>query len=229
MRVLIIDDEPFARDELAFLLGAHSQVEVVGFAQDGVSAGEQIHALAPDVVFCDIEMPGLGGIELARMFRAHQSIWVFVTAYDHHALSAFDVQASDYLVKPVDPERLAACIQRLQARLEPQTTTEVRQRLTGKIGQRLLVVARQDIRYVYSDGVAVNIVAQQTSHSDLSLKALIEQAGLVQCHRQFGVNIDHINELRLLPNGNAEAVIGSEQVPVSRRYLPQLKHALGLD
>ncbi|WP_119396272.1 response regulator [Salinibius halmophilus] len=228
MRVLIIDDEPFARDELAFLLSEFARVEVVGFACDGIEAGELIHQKQPDVVFCDIEMPGLNGMELARMFANLPLRWVFVTAYDTHAITAFDLQATDYLVKPVEPERLARCVERLREHFNQHKFVQLCDRLVGKIGQRLLVVNRDSLRYAFSDGINVNLVANETSHSDLSLKALVTQAGLVQCHRQYAVNIDHVREVKYLENGNAELLVGDSTVPVSRRYLRAIKIALGI-
>lgn len=228
MRILIIDDEPFARDELVFLLGEFSHIDIVGQAQDGIEAGELIHKTQPDVVFCDIEMPGLSGMQLAKMFGNLPISWVFVTAYDTHAIGAFELEAVDYLVKPVEPERLGRCINRLKEKHQRTPTSPRSDRFVGRIGQRLLVVNREAIQFVYSDGVSVNIAASETSHSDLSLKVLIQQAGLVQCHRQYGVNVDRVREVKYLANGNAELLVGTETVPVSRRYLRTVKDALGI-
>lgn len=113
MRALIVDDEPPARELLASLLEAAPDVEVVGAANSAEEADAAIAALRPDVIFLDIQMPGQSGVDLARSLDgAHHSAVVFVTAFDHYALEAFDVAAVDYLLKPVDPDRLAISLGR---------------------------------------------------------------------------------------------------------------------
>ncbi|MFJ6024326.1 LytR/AlgR family response regulator transcription factor [Brevundimonas sp. NPDC092305] len=113
MRALIVDDEPPARELLRSLLEASPGVEVVGAARSAEEADAAIAALQPDVVFLDIQMPGQSGVDLARSLEgAHPAAVVFVTAYDQYALEAFDVSAVDYLLKPIDPERLAVSLRR---------------------------------------------------------------------------------------------------------------------
>jgi two-component system LytT family response regulator len=116
LSALIVDDERLARSELRRLLGAHPEIEVVDEADGAQAALERIEALRPQVVFLDVQMPVMNGFELLdRTEAAFQT--VFVTAYDEHALRAFDVNALDYLLKPVNPERLARCVARLCGRL----------------------------------------------------------------------------------------------------------------
>ena len=114
MKALIVDDEPLARRELRRLLAPFSWIEIVGEASDVDDAREQIEALAPGVVFLDVQMPGGSGFDLlAKLDRVPQII--FTTAYDQYAVKAFDVSALDYLLKPIEPERLAAALQKVQA------------------------------------------------------------------------------------------------------------------
>src|SRR5947207_7711498 len=105
LRTVLVDDEQLARNELAYLLGRVDGVEVVGQAGNGIEALQAIEQLEPDVVFLDVQMPGLTGFEVARRIMEHgpSAHIVFVTAYDQHAIEAFEVNAVDYLLKPVDP------------------------------------------------------------------------------------------------------------------------------
>ena len=114
MKVLIVDDEPLARRELRRLLAAHRSIQIVGEAGDIDEAREHIVALLPTVVFLDIQMPGGTGFDLLAQLERVPRI-VFTTAYDHYAVQAFNVNALDYLLKPIEPERLAAAVNKLQA------------------------------------------------------------------------------------------------------------------
>ena len=133
LRVLIVDDEPLGRRRVAGLLRKESGVEIVGMIGDGVSAIEEIRSSAPDVVFLDVQMPGMTGLEVVRTIGpANMPTTVFVTAYDKHALEAFDLAAIDYLVKPFDDERFREAFQRARrmARLED----------AGRLREKLLAV-----------------------------------------------------------------------------------------
>src|SRR3954464_6757805 len=119
LKAVLVDDEQLARDELGFLLGQVGGVSVIGQAGNGVEALTTIDRLQPDVVFLDVQMPGLTGFEVARRMvdkRASSHI-IFVTAYDQHAIEAFEVNAVDYLLKPVDPSRLEVAVQRARRRI----------------------------------------------------------------------------------------------------------------
>src|SRR6476646_4983125 len=119
LRAVLVDDEQLARDELGYLLGRVGSIEIVGQAGNGVEALTTIEKLQPDVVFLDIQMPGLTGFEVARRMlgtRATSQI-VFVTAYDQHAIEAFEINAVDYLLKPVDQARLEVAVDRARRRV----------------------------------------------------------------------------------------------------------------
>ena len=119
LRTVLVDDEQLARDELGYLLGQVGGVEVIGQAGNGVEALETIDRLQPDLVFLDVQMPGLTGFEVARRLidEGPSSHIIFVTAYDQHAIEAFEVNAVDYLLKPVDPTRLEVALQRARRRI----------------------------------------------------------------------------------------------------------------
>ena len=120
LRAVVVDDEQLARDELGYLLGQLGGIEVIGQAGNGVEALSTIERLQPDVVFLDVQMPGLTGFEVARRMLDTQngSHIIFVTAYDQHAIEAFEVNAVDYLLKPVEQARLELAVQRARRRIE---------------------------------------------------------------------------------------------------------------
>lgn len=241
MDVLIADDEPLARERLAALLaelGGHRVVAMVG---DGRSALDACQAHSPDVVLMDIEMPEMDGLEAARHLAAMDSppAVVFCTAYDEHALAAFEAAAVDYLLKPVRAERLGAALQRAAERragrqqsvaapaLPGRARTHLAARLRGSL--RLIPVA--DIRYLQAEEKYV--VVHHARGEDLvedSLKALeAEFAGrFLRIHRNCLVAREQFSELRRSPEGVVHAVLrdGGAVLEVSRRCLPGLRDEL---
>src|SRR5919204_863193 len=137
LRAVLVDDEQLARDELGFLLGRVGGVEIIGQAGNGVEALTTIDRLQPDVVFLDVQMPGLTGFEVARRLldaRAPSHI-IFVTAYDQHAIEAFEVNAVDYLLKPVDAQRLEVAVQRARRRVSFERLPD-REQAAPLVGER---------------------------------------------------------------------------------------------
>jgi two-component system LytT family response regulator len=124
MKALIVDDERIARQELRRLLAAHTEIEIAGEARTGEEALELIRRLDPDVLFLDIRMPGMTGFEVLEQLDDVPQV-IFTTAYDEYALRAFEVSALDYLLKPVEPARLAAAIRKLLPRVVPQRLEQV--------------------------------------------------------------------------------------------------------
>src|SRR3954468_4953349 len=115
MKAIIIDDERLARQELKSLLAAHKEIEVVADCSDATQAAEKIRDMKPDIIFCDIQMPGKSGLELVEEISATVDV-VFITAYDEHAIKAFELNAFDYLLKPVQADRLADTIKKLSVK-----------------------------------------------------------------------------------------------------------------
>ncbi|MFG0889001.1 two-component system response regulator BtsR [Vibrio sp. CJQ_6] len=235
LSALVIDDELFAREELTELLEESGEVEVIGEANNAIEGLKKINQLKPDVVFLDIQMPQITGIELLGMLDPDtMPKVVFVTAYDQYALQAFEDNAFDYLLKPIDPARLEKTIQRLgrsvnktqdYSALAPNNLDQV-----PCIGlNRIVIVPTVDVEFAFSDISGVHVQThQQRATSQLTLKILEEKTPLVRCHRQYLVNTKAIKEIKLLENGLAEIITRSgHQVPVSRRYLKELKEKLG--
>src|SRR5687768_9668043 len=189
LRAVLVDDEQLARDELGYLLGQIGGVEVIGQAGNGVEALTTIDRLQPDIVFLDVQMPGLTGFEVARRMldkRASSHI-IFVTAFDQHAIEAFEVNAVDYLLKPVDPSRLELAVQRARRRIQferPDRGSEMpisrttddqlekivqlvaerqskRERLAIKVGERFLLVHAEEIIYASLADENITVVTGQ--------------------------------------------------------------------
>ncbi|GAB2637291.1 two-component system response regulator BtsR [Vibrio panuliri] len=236
LSALVIDDELFAREELTELLEETGKITVVDQASNAIEGLKKINQLKPDVVFLDIHMPQVTGIELLAMLDPDiQTRVVFVTAYDQFAVQAFEENAFDYLLKPVDPKRLGITIQRLiksdnqsiqqYAPLTPPCLDQV-----PCVGlNRIMIIATDEIEFAYSDISGVHVqTADQVATCQLTLKVLEEKTPLVRCHRQYLINIKAIKEIKLLENGLAEIATSSEHpIPVSRRYLKTLKELLG--
>ena len=241
MRVLIADDEPLARDRLRAMLGEIPGVEVVAEAGDGHAA---LHACAehhPDMILLDISMPGIDGLETARHLAEFdpRPVVVFCTAYDQHALSAFDAQAVDYLVKPVRPERLAAALERVRTFTAGRVPTPApeadaarkRTHLCARLRGSLRLVPIEDIRYLQAEEKYV--VVHHARGEDLieeSLKALELEFGdrFVRIHRNCLVARGEIVELRRGGDGHTQAVLrhGEHPLEVSRRCVAQLRETL---
>ncbi|WCP67643.1 two-component system response regulator BtsR [Vibrio tubiashii] len=236
LSALVIDDELFAREELTELLEETGHIEVIDQASNAIEGLKKINQLKPDVVFLDIQMPQITGIELLAMLDPEtMPNVVFVTAYDEFAVQAFEDNAFDYLLKPVDTCRLEKTVKRLLkskqtdthqfAAIAPQSLDQV-----PCIGlNRIVIIPTQDVEFAYSDISGVHVQThEQKATSQLTLKVLEEKTPLVRCHRQFLVNIKAIKEIKLLENGLAEIITVSDHpLPVSRRYLKTLKEMLG--
>jgi two-component system LytT family response regulator len=235
LTALVIDDEQYAREELIELLHETQQVQVLQQAANAIEGLQLINQLKPDVVFLDIQMPQITGIELLSMLDPEtMPNVVFVTAYDEFAIQAFEDNAFDYLLKPVDPSRLQKTVARLcksshkpdYASLIPDTLEQVP--CSGH--NRILLLATADIECAYSDLSGVHITTgTQEACSQLTLKVLEEKTTLFRCHRQYLVNLKTIKEIQLLENNLAEIITNSgKTLPVSRRYLKPLKQSLGI-
>ena len=237
--LLAVDDEPPALDELAYLLRADPRVAEVRTAGDALSALKVLEAGAVSGVFLDIRMPGLTGLELARVLGrfALPPPVVFVTAHDDAAVEAFSLRAVDYLLKPVRTERLREAVGRVLA-AQPAAEAAVPPADPGTIAVELGGVTRflqvTDVRYVEAQGDYARLhTASGSSLVRVPLAALEERwaaAGFVRVHRSYLVATAHISELRVEPGGGHSVRVGSGSsavlLPVSRRLSRDLKDRL---
>lgn len=234
LSALIVDDEAPSREELKALLAAASDVEVVGECANAIEGLSAIHRLHPDVVFLDIQMPRVSGLEMVGMIEpAALPHIVFVTAYDEHALKAFEEHAADYLLKPIDPQRLARTLDWLRTGARPSVRafpgSSERLRQIPCIGRnRIFLLGLDEVEFVHTDICGVQVVAiNKQGMTELTLKILQERTSLVRCHRQYLVNLNQVAEIEWLDNGAVEIVTHSgKRVPVSRRHLREIKDKL---
>ena len=218
LTVIVVDDEKLARDELTFLLKSVSDVEVVGTATNGLEAIECIETNTPNLVFMDVQMPGLDGLSAAkRVINAggDSPHFVFATAYDQYAIEAFEVNAVDYLLKPVEKGRLAESIARTKKRLEaPQSPDHLEQLLNHvgtpknispnkiviKSANRMFLIDAQDVIYAFTqDGlirIVTNQVEGQASYKTIEgLQAVLIAPDFWRPHRSYLVNVNKIREV----------------------------------
>lgn len=236
LRVLVVDDEVPALEELAYLLRRDGRIEHVLTASDGVaalkdmvqmvSAGERL-----DAVFLDIGMPGLDGLDLARLVGGFPSPpkLVFVTAHDECAVQAFELEAVDYVLKPVRAERLAEAVRRLEVASstppEPGRDDVIAVELAG----RTRFVPQQSVRFAEAQGDYVRLHTVDGSYLvRMSLAALERRwadAGFIRVHRSTLVSSRHVSELRL-EGGRVTLTVGTETLQVSRRHSRQVREQL---
>lgn len=231
MRILIVDDEPLARARLASLLGECSDVEVVGSVADGDAALAALGDLQPDLLLLDINMPGLTGTALAqRLAGRKRPVVVFCTAYENHALHAFDLGAVDYLLKPVRLERLNEALQRANQRLS-QLPRETVSYLHGRLRGEQVRVALGDVISLLAEE---KYVVVQHRGGQLLLEESLRQLEeaypdqLIRLHRNCLVPSQRLVGLKTLADGRVLARLsGTEFTPeVSRRNLPTLRKLL---
>jgi two-component system response regulator AlgR len=238
MKALVVDDEPLARERLAALIGEIAGVEVAGEATNGVEALEAAARLKPDVVLLDIRMPVMDGLEVARHLDAIESppAVIFCTAYQDHALEAFEANAVDYLVKPIRAERLGAALAKAQ-RLSGTVVRRVemssepgrrRSHLCARVRGSLVLVAVSDIDYLLAEDkyVVVHHAKGQVLIEE-PLTQLEEEFGdrFVRIHRNCLVALAKLSGLDRAADGRVLARVSGASVPleVSRRNLPALR------
>lgn len=261
MRVLVVDDEQLAREDLCYQLAQVADVDVVGQAADGISALTAIDEHDPHLVFLDIQMPGLGGFEVARQLleRGEEApALVFVTAFDQHAIEAFEVNALDYLLKPVDLKRLELALQRARRRLEADRSSAPghgeanhqleqlvkmmagrqvrREQVAIRVGERFLLVQADEIIYASLADESINIVTGQvagtSSHRTLDdLHARLDPEVFWRVHRSHLVNINKIKEI--VPWFSRNYILRMKdakgtEIPVSRTQTKRLREYLKL-
>lgn len=240
MRILIVDDEPLARRRLCGQLGDLALGEVVGEADNGLSALDAVEALHPDVVLLDVRMPGMDGLEAARHMRRlpKPPVVIFTTAYDEHALAAFETQALDYLLKPIRTERLGDALRRatmLQIGREVLTDTPPllgrRQHVSAFVAGQLRLMPIAEVRYFEADqGYVSAVSATSRLLIEDPLHALETEFDdlFVRIHRRNLVAIAHVRSLEKDAEGNPWIVLDAppERLLVSRRLLTQVRGSL---
>jgi two-component system LytT family response regulator len=251
IRVLVADDEVPARQRLIDLLRRDAQVASIAEAADGQTAAEMIQSQRPDLIFLDVQMPEMDGLEVIDAIGAAQMpLTVFVTAYDQHAIRAFEASALDYLLKPFSDERFEATMTRVKTRLDERSMKEFGQRVMKMVSaapvpaerrlDRLVVksggttrfIRAADIDWIEAAGVYVTLhVAGKELLYRAALNELAEKLDprrFVRVHRSALVNIESILQLEPISHGEFEAVLkNGARTRVSRTYRIQLEKRLG--
>lgn len=216
MRTLIVDDEPLAREGLRLLLADHPDVSVVGEAGNGRDAAALLSTLQPELVLLDIHMPELDGLELAAALEAGGPVVIFVTAHDRYALRAFEVDAVDYLMKPVSEARLAAALARARAR--PRQAA----RLTIRDGERIVHLTADEIDWIEAADYYVEIYARGASFLHRQpLRDLAQFLGptrFLRIHRSRLVNRDRVREVQRREGELFVVLEGCPPLRVSRSH-----------
>ena len=241
IRALLVDDEVLARLALRQALAAHPDVAVAGECGNAAEALQAIQALAPELLFLDIRMPGMDGFKLLRQLQPQAlPMVVFTTAYGQHALRAFDAGALDYVLKPIDQARFDQAMERVrrhwQGLQSPATTAAPAahlQRISVRAGEHIRVVAVDAIDWIRADGNYVQIHADGAHYlhrETLShLLATLDPARFLRIHRGVIVNVERIREVHPLFNGNAEIVLrDGTRLDLSRRFRAGARVVLGL-
>jgi two-component system LytT family response regulator/two-component system response regulator LytT len=258
LRTIVVDDEQLARDELCFLLSSFDDIEVVAQATNGVEALDAIQAHAPDLVLLDVQMPGLTGFEVAkRMLKAgFEANLVFVTAYDRHAIEAFNVNAVDYILKPVEPARLETALERVRKRLPAADRVAPRaaagdlerllqmlgdrngrrEQLAVKVGDRFLLIHTEEVVHASVEDDVITVVTNSLSGTSNyrtldELQARLDPDVFWRVHRSHLVNINKIREI--VPWFSRNYILKMKdakgtEIPVSRSQTKRLREYLRL-
>ena len=236
LRVLVVDDEAPALEELTWLLSQDDRVGSIRRASSGAEALRVLDGEPVDVVFCDIKMPGLDGLDLARVLArfSQRPQVVFVTAYDRHAIDAFDLRATDYVMKPVRAERLSEAVRRVveaattNAPPEPAPKADD-ETIAVELGGVTRFVQRSQVRYVEAHGDYARLHTASSSHLvRIPLTTLEERwadAGFVRIHRSTLVALPHVDEIRV-DGGRCAVRLGDRVLQVSRRHTKDLRDRL---
>lgn len=250
IRALIADDEPLARERMRSLIATEPDLELVGEAKDGIEAVELILSNTPDLVFLDVHMPKLDGFEVIQSVGADRMpAVVFVTAYDQHALRAFEVQALDYLLKPFDGDRFQSALKRVRKQIDSREPGDIGQRLLAlvrdlkpagtrtdrlvvKSGGRLYFLRADEIDWIEAAGNYVRLHVGAEGHllreTMNSIESRLNPEMFFRIHRSHIVNIERIKELQPWFNGEYVVVLhNGTRLTLSRGYREKLQERLG--
>lgn len=229
-RVLIVDDEPLARERIREMLKGDREIETICEARNGCEAIKAITAQAPDIVFLDVQMPDMDGFEVLKALKVEMPLIIFVTAYDQHALRAFDVHAVDYLMKPFDRKRFAKALNhakdqmkrptderdtgrmiRLLEELKVKAGAKYLERLAIKTGEKILFIRAEDVDSIEAEGnyVRLNVATCSYMLRDTvnSIESQLDPRVFVRIHRSTIVNINRVKELQAWARGEYRVML----------------------
>jgi two-component system LytT family response regulator len=249
IRTLVVDDEPLARERLTSLLAAEADIEIVGQCRDGEEAVTAIMDHSPDLVFLDVQMPAMTGFEVIDAVGPERMpLVIFVTAYDQHALRAFQVRALDYVLKPFDRDRFQEALQRARAHIQRDETGDLGRRLLAlvkdlrrdqpktdrlvvKSGGRLFFLRADEIDWIEAAGNYVRLHVGTTSHllreTMNAIEGRLDPEKFFRIHRSRIVNMERIQEMQPWLNGEYAVVLRTgTRLTLSRGYREKLQERL---
>ena len=238
--VLIVDDEPPIRSELAYLLGQDERVGTIDEAGGATEAIEKILADKPDVLFLDIQMPGTSGVQLADILNNLKKppVVVFVTAFSEYAAEAFELNATDYVLKPVEQERLAKALDKIDATLaarKPAPSGAAARRIQGERNGKRTYLSVSDISYIEAKADYSFAYTQSggylVNESISTLEQRLQDEGFIRVHRSYLVNIDDVRDIEVAKqSGSIQLTLerSGACIPVSRRRAATVRKQLGL-
>ncbi|MGH9766974.1 MAG: LytR/AlgR family response regulator transcription factor [Blastocatellia bacterium] len=250
IRILIVDDEPLARKRLRELLKADSEIVILGECANGAETISAARELAPDLIFLDVQMPGIDGLAVSEALDGNQNpLVIFVTAYEQYAVRAFDVQAVDYLLKPFDRARFTQALQRAKERLREKRRDDVNRQILGLLSEikdkpqyldrlviknndRVFVLKTDEIDWIEAEGNYVRVhFGKQSSlmrETLTRLAAQLDPRQFPRIHRSRLVNIDRIQELQPWSHRDWRIILrNGAELRLSRNYRDQLSQLLG--
>ena len=247
IRTIIVDDERHARQKIRALLGSEEDVQVVAECGNGADAIQQIRALKPDLVFLDVQMPGIDGFDVVRDAADAAGNIVFVTAHDQYAVRAFEVEALDYLLKPFDRARMQGALARVRERLrngddlreklrtfleQVKPRTGVRDRLMIRAAGRITFLRPGEVEWIEAADNYVRIHTGKETHlvreTMANFEGDLDRRKFVRVHRSAIINIDAIAEIRSLFHGDFSIVLrNGTEIPLGRTYREKLEGLLG--
>lgn len=252
LRTLIVDDEPLARQRLMDLLADIPEVEVVAEASDGAEALDAVQEHAPDLMFLDVQMPELTGLEvMAELESDRRPATIFATAYDDYAVSAFDAHAVDYLMKPIAPDRLRVAVDRALERRrstgdasseeaaldklldEMATRTGHRTRFAVKVQNRFVIVDVAELSHIEAEGNYVRLHTPNDSYlyrtTMTALESSLDPAAFVRIHRSYILRIDKVSYIEgWAPSEYLFRMEGGQEIVSSRGYARRVRDEFGL-
>ncbi|MBI2722854.1 MAG: response regulator [Bacteroidetes bacterium] len=237
MKAIIIDDERLARQELKSLLAPYKEVEIIAECADAVEALQKINGLKPDVIFCDIQMPGKTGLQLAEEISGAIDV-VFITAHDEHAIKAFELNAFDYLLKPIQPQRLAETIKKLSVK-ETSVKADNNAPLSKKDivfikdGEKCWFVKLEEVRLFESEGNYVRVYFDNSKPLILrslnSLETRLNEKEFFRASRKHIINLNYIISVeQWFNNGLNVKLKDGKEIEISRRQAVRLKDMMSL-
>jgi len=250
IRVLVVDDEPLAREKIRTMVADDPEIEIIGECVNGEEAVAAVESLLPDLMLLDVQMPLIDGFAvLAALKSVHLPAVIFITAFDHYAVHAFEVHALDYLLKPFDRERFDAAITHAKAhiwrertgQLDPRILALLKQieagskhleRLVVKTSGRVFFLLTDDIDWIEAEGNYVNVHTAQKAYllreSISSLEAQLDSKKFIRIHRSTIVHLSRIKELQSWSHGEYRVILhDGTQLTLSRNYRENLQNVLG--